>query len=451
MPVAVRPKNWRRVWKHGWSHVIGQFIGGSANAISSRARHGDLTHCVRSRRGRDGRSIDLSCRPASRTASGAPYSEPRSTPSDRSPHPDWHLEVFRATGCTHARDCWPRRTSIPTMTRPEPRDPTANSPTSGYHTSPRPGFLGMHRQLGRHISIELPAPHDAPTVRRVEILVFRRWNTHVCQSSLDLGGTSWHDDRHCLCIPFNHVHQFSSPLRPGSGSRWPPSPRRPLRPRRASRPAATRRLRAASRPRACPGSGRVGLVDALQDGRLVRWRRAGRRQLEGERDADPRRWPRLLQHPLGQLAGGLDVGRVVQQHQGLQRRVRPRRGGPCTSRGRGRRRWPATAAGRSASRTCTSSGGTGPCRGSGCTSGPSSWRRRTATSVPPTARPAGTATRSCRRPRRSSRPLTASAWSRRNSAWQPEPRAAGEQPVLRVLARTSSVRDRRRLPVRRPT
>ena len=74
----------------------------------------------------------------------------------------------------------------------------------------------------------------------------------------------------------------------------------------------------------------------------------------------------LLGHqPLGELARGLDVGRVVEQHQGLERRIGP---GAADGAGlaiggvEGRR---ATAGARSASRTCTSSGGRGRGRGSG--------------------------------------------------------------------------------------
>ena len=112
------------------------------------------------------------------------------------------------------------------------------------------------------------------------------------------------------------------------------------------------------------------------------------------------------QHPLGQLAGGLDVGRVVQQHQGLQRRVGAGPARRCRPRGRARRRSPSPAAGRSASRRCTGCGDRGRRRGPARTSARSSHRRRP---VPPRAPPAGTASPTARRAARTSSPLTASA------------------------------------------
>ena len=178
--------------------------------------------------------------------------------------------------------------------------------------------------------------------------------------------------------PFDSIP--SSPSRPDSGSCWRPSSRRPARRRRASR------LRGDSpTPSSFAAACGIGAVRGQaarsstprRHGQLGRLRRPGGGQAEGE--GDPRRRSSAGLRSAcrsASLRDGLDVGRVVQQDQGLQRRVGRGRGGRCRSRGRGRRRSPAAAAARCASRTCTSCGGRGPCRGSARRTGPSSSCRR---------------------------------------------------------------------------
>ena len=55
-------------------------------------------------------------------------------------------------------------------------------------------------------------------------------------------------------------------------------------------------------------------------------RSAGRAKLEGKGQPLGRRGAAFLQNPLAEHAGRLDVGRIVQQHQGLQRRIGARPG-----------------------------------------------------------------------------------------------------------------------------
>ena len=172
----------------------------------------------------------------------------------------------------------------------------------------------------------------------------------------------------------------SSPSRRGSGSRWRPSSRPPARPAsslssRGDSPTLEQLQRGLG---IAAVGGQLLLVDVaagppISAGVGLRgpWP-GGRRRRSG-----PRRSGRAsVIIRSASLRDGLDVGRVVHQHQRLQRRVGPRAAdgaglavGGVEGGERRRRR-------RSASRTCTSSGGTGPCRGSARRSGRSSWRRR---------------------------------------------------------------------------
>ena len=118
----------------------------------------------------------------------------------------------------------------------------------------------------------------------------------------------------------------ASPPHPGSGSRSPPSPTRPARPRRASRPAATRRRRAASPRPPCPSrtAARCASKTRFRTADLLSPSAGGPSPAGRRTRSAPRPMPRLLHHPLGELAGRFDVGRVVHQDQGLERRVGPR-------------------------------------------------------------------------------------------------------------------------------
>ena len=154
------------------------------------------------------------------------------------------------------------------------------------------------------------------------------------------------------------------------------------------------------------------------------------RQAEGVGDArSTSSAPPSSRHALRQRPRRLDVGRVVHQHQRLQRRVGAARAAPCTSRGRGRRTSPATAAAPSASRTCTSRGGTDPARGSARTSAPRSPRRMPS---PPRARPAGRAARSGRRSCRSAGRWPPARCRGSISAGRRNRGPARQQPVLRI-------------------
>ena len=108
--------------------------------------------------------------------------------------------------------------------------------------------------------------------------------------------------------------------------RSPPRRRPRARPRRASRRAASRRRLSSFSAAAWSA---VLLPQALergdQDVALSRRRVAGRREPEGEPTPFGGRVAALRHHPLGQDAGGLDVGHVVERRQGVQRRVGPRR------------------------------------------------------------------------------------------------------------------------------
>ena len=174
-----------------------------------------------------------------------------------------------------------------------------------------------------------------------------------------------------------------------------PSSMRPAPPARASCHRATRRWSAA-RPLpsvpfgnapACSFARRVSTdISDLVAGRAVASSKAMAARLPGV-------LPACFEYTLGQGSRGFDIGRIVQHHQRLQRRVRTC-AVSCTSRDPAHRTWSSEPAATSASRTCTCCGGTDPSRGSGRRS---ALRSRRQTPSLPTTLPADTGTRSCRR------------------------------------------------------
>ena len=97
--------------------------------------------------------------------------------------------------------------------------------------------------------------------------------------------------------------------------------------------------------------------------RLARRRRAAKAWRKAHRKPLGRGRAPFADHPRGQHAGRLDVGRVVQQHQRLQRRVRPRPLHGALLAASRRRRPAGSGAGTSAASTCRARGGTGSRRG----------------------------------------------------------------------------------------
>ena len=206
---------------------------------------------------------------------------------------------------------------------------------------------------------------------------------------------------------------------------------------------ARRRRPAASSPPSASGaySVRCFVEQLRQHLRLLGRRRRARGALRTPRRSAPSAsLPPSRDDPLGEDAGRLDVGRVVQQHQRLLRRVRPRPLARCTPRGSGRRTPAGSGAGTSAASRCTARGGTGrrPCR---------SATRASGSSARPSS-PAGWYGLTLGPPILStSSPLTASALSRTNSA-SSRKRDCRASSRLNGSRSCSSARRLRRLPVR---
>ena len=130
------------------------------------------------------------------------------------------------------------------------------------------------------------------------------------------------------------AHSLRDRLVAGSASCWPPSSTRPARAGVERRVARRLADRAAACAAACGSRGNAAScpVEQLAQHASFSPRRRRARSPAGSASAIALVVvaPAFEQRPLGQLAGGFDVRRIVQQHQRLQRRV-----GPAAAHGAG--------------------------------------------------------------------------------------------------------------------